>query len=178
MSAPLVIPFNFDAGTTTRKTTSYTVGSGKYCWAMPLSPACTVNSVAVFQMVPSTVAVSSASTFSLTTEKFTGVIAVDNSATSKEIRYVINASGTFSTGLLSTVGSGASGSLEFVDGMCLGTAVAPNSTSNIIGIAVTLSGAVSTVVTITPAMLFGSWYKASDVLTGGYWLVTEYNSLT
>lgn len=170
MSSPLVIPFNFDAGTTTKKTSSYTVGSGKYCWAIPLDVKCTVNSTRVF----------SVSTY----RSFT------SAANNKYYLAPDNFTGTFETSVSANTTFG-----KFDTGGAYRALIGPNIASLSLNqgvpdaptafvVTTNLSPGWYTEVTaianfeVRPVSLVGTWYKAGDVLTGGDWLVTEYNSVT
>lgn len=62
MSAPFVIPFNHNPASTTIKTASYTVPSGKYVRVNCLNPFLTVNGVDTHKIMTATLAVTAAAT--------------------------------------------------------------------------------------------------------------------
>jgi hypothetical protein len=182
MSAPLVIPFNYDQGTTELKTTSYTVGAGKYCYAVPLDPRCTVNGVEIFLSNTISFSISTATAISMpaTGPGFCGKIVASASAVNKEYGFISYSGTTTTATQQGTAVSGAGITIYFYNGYVKGTGIPALGAAEIKGVYMKTDSAVNTTYTIQHANLKGAWYKAGDVLAGSSaeWLVTEYNSIT
>mgnify|MGYP001583102375 CR=1 FL=1 len=161
----LIVPFNYDSGTTSRKVSTYTVGVGKYCYAHPLDVACAVNSDLVFLDLGIGGGVATG-TYLVGHTNWTGRI---------------NGGGNTLTFILvngaSHIALGSGTDLYITNGIMKG-GTPPNVA------AATAAGQFLAVSLLAGSLLMyqgflhGAWYKAGDILSGGYWLVTEYNSVT
>lgn len=182
MTAPFVVPFNFQPSLTIQSTTNYTVPAGKYVRATGISPYCTFNSTKVF-----------AETYSATFSSGTRNFSIRNTKNWDFIFNRTSGSGSASFGVIYDYKDGSGAYSEFVQ---TGIATSGSLSSfnfnpmvitsgNSATMAIQLSSiSISIFTSSTIAATFNNynepgaffWARTGDVL-GGKWMIEEFNQI-
>jgi hypothetical protein len=172
MSAPFIIPFNFQPVSTSVKTASYTIPAGKYARVKPLRADFTLNGVSLGVTAINIVSVSG-SIASLSVSPLSGSVLISH--TIEITTGSVSATGTIFTG----TGSPAVGTISrtFIGSTTAAIAIP------VAGVAFSISVlcAATANYSVTHASFSeppDSFWIPSGVLTGSMYIVEEYNNIT